>query len=245
MEKLGLNLGTLIVQIIHFLIIMVVLRAWVYKPLLGALQKRRETIEKGLEDARIAAEARENAEADAAGILSQAQTNAAQIIRDAKEKAESAGREVKAGIEEEISKTRKAALVEIEEERERALSEIRTHVSSLAIAAAQKLIGEALDEKKQRALVDEFFSGVKKGTVVVLEGTELQGTSAEVSSALPLSEEEQKTIKTEVLGKLGTEAAITFTVDPKILGGLIVKVGDRVIDGSLAGQIQNLRNSLD
>ena len=245
MEKLGINLGFLVVQIINFLIIMLVLKVWVYTPLLKALKKRRETIEKGLEDARIAAEARENAERDAAAILSEAQTNAAQIIRDAKEKAEAAGRDVKAGVEADIAKTRREALVEVEHERERVLGEIRTNVASLAIAAAQKLIGEALDEKRQHELVAEFFSGIKGGSITILGGTELIGSNAEVVSALPLTTDEQNVIKSEMLAKLGKTAAVDFNVDPKLLGGLVVRVGDKVIDGSVAGQIQNLRNSLE
>lgn len=245
MEKLGINLGFLIVQIINFAIIMVVLVAWVYKPLQRALKNRREKIERGLEDARVAAEARENAEKDATAILAEAQSNAAKVIREAREKAEAAGKEVRAGVDEEIAQTRKAALVENDAERERALSEIRTHVASLAIAAAQKLVGEALDEKRQHELVNEFFSGIKNGKVTVLEGNELSGTGAEIVSALPLTEEEQKVIKGDVLASLGKEAEINFNVNPRILGGLIVKVGDRVIDSSVAGQIQNLRSSLD
>ncbi len=244
MEKLGINLGFLIVQIINFVIIMIVLSAWVYKPLLNALTKRRDAIDKGLEDARIASEARDNAEKDAAKILAEAQTNAANVIREAKEKAELAGRDVKAALDAELAQTRKSALVEIDQERERALSEIRTHVASLAIAAAQKLIGEALDEKRQRALVAEFFSGIKNGSVVLIEGEEIKGTNAEVMSALPLTEDEQKVIKGEILGKLGKESEVAFNINPRILGGLVVRIGDKVIDGSVAGQIQNLRDSL-
>jgi F-type H+-transporting ATPase subunit b len=58
LEKLGLNLGYLFVQIFNFGILFVVLRAWVYKPILGLLDKRRMAIAQGLEDARVAAEAR-------------------------------------------------------------------------------------------------------------------------------------------------------------------------------------------
>lgn len=245
MEKLGINLGFLIVQIINFLIIMLVLKVWVYSPLQRALTKRRETIEKGLEDARIAAEARENAEKDAAEILAEAQTNAAQVIREAKEKAELAARDVRADVEADIAKTRQDALVEIDHERERVLGELRSNVASLAIAAAQKLIGEALDEKRQHELVTEFFSGVKNGRITILEGNEIEGQSAEVLSALPLTSEEQATITGEMLNKLGEKTEVNFKVDPNILGGLILKVGDKVVDGSVAGQIQNMRNSLD
>lgn len=245
MENLGFNLGFLLIQIIAFLITVVVLRAWVFKPLQGSLKKRRDTIEKGLEDARIAAEARENAEKDASAILAEAQASAAQIIREAKEKAEVTARDLKAVVDVEIAKSRKDALVDIEHERERVLGEIRNNVASLAIAAAQKLVGEALDEKRQHELVAEFFSGIKDGKVSILESTTLAGESAEVLSALPLTEAEQKTIKGEMLNRLGETTEIAFNVNPNILGGLVVRVGDKVVDGSVAGQIQNLRNSLD
>jgi len=245
LDKLGLNLGFLLIQIIAFLITVVVLKAWVFNPLQKSLQKRRETIDKGLEDARIAAEARENAEKDAADILAQAQASAAQVIREAKEKAELTAREVKAGIEADIAKTRQDALVEIDHERERVLGEIRANVASLAIAAAQKLVGEALDEKRQHELVAEFFSGIKEGRITLLEGREFDEGNAEVMSALPLTADEQNLISGEMLKKLGEKAEVNFNVDPDILGGLIIKVGDKVVDGSVAGQIQNLRNSLN
>jgi F-type H+-transporting ATPase subunit b len=245
LEKLGLNLGFLLVQIISFFIILLTLKVWVYQPLLNALKKRRETIEKGLEDARVAAEARENAEKEASSILAEAQASAAHIIRESKEKAEVTARDVKADAEVDITKLRKDALDEIERERERVLGEIRNNVASLAIAAAQKLVGEALDEKRQHELVAEFFSGIKDGKIKILEGNEWTGETAEVKSALPLTESEQKIIKGEMLNRLGDKADVAFHVDPNILGGLVVKVGDKVVDGSVAGQIQNLRSSLE
>jgi F-type H+-transporting ATPase subunit b len=209
------------------------------------MKKRRETIEKGLEDARIASEARENAEKDAAAIISKTQTKAAQMIREATLKAEEANRDVRAIVEEERVNSRKAALIEIEQERDRALNDLRGQVSALAIAAAQKIIGKTLDTKRQHALVDEFFSGIKSGKVVVLEGAELSGKDAEITSALPLTEAERKTVSADLISKLGSKAKIQFSVDPAILGGLVLRVGDKVVDGSIASQIQNLRQSLN
>ncbi len=244
MEKLGLNLGFLIVQIINFAIIMVVLIAWVYKPLMNMLTKRRAKIEKGLEDAQVAADARANAEKDAEALMADTQSKAAQMIREATEKAEAANRDVRSAAEAEIAHLRQAELVEIGAEKERALNELRVHVSALAIAAAQKIIGETLDEKRQHALVNEFFSGVKAGKVTILENIELDGDEAEITSALPLTEVEKKTVKDDVMKKLGSKASVRFNVDPNILGGLILRVGDKVIDGSVVNQVQSLRESL-
>lgn len=243
MDKLGLNLGYLLLQIFNFLILFVVLRVWVYKPILGLLDKRRQTIAQGLEDARVAAEARANAEKEAAKIVADAQAEASKVVREANERAQGVAKEVKAEAEAEAAKAREAVLAESEVERNRILGDLRGQVAALSIAATQKLVGEALDEKRQHALLDEFFSGVKAGKVVVLDDASIKGESAEVTSALPLTDKEQDAVKKDVLAKVGAQA-VTFRVDPSILGGLVIKVGDKVMDGSVSGKLEGLRQNL-
>ena len=243
MEQLGLNLGFILVYLFNFLIMLVVLRIWVYKPILGLLEKRRQNIAQGLEDARVAAEARASAEKEAAKIIADAQAEASKIVREANERAQGVAKEVKVEAETEAAKAREAALAEAEAERNRVLADLRGQVAALSISAAQKLVGEALDEKRQRALLDEFFSGVKSGKVVVLNDANFKGEAAEVTSALPLTDQEQDTVKKDVLAKAGAQA-VTFRVDPSIMGGLVIKVGDKVLDGSIAGKLEGLRQNL-
>ncbi len=238
MEGLGINLGYLLVQIFNFAIMFVVLKEWAYKPILNMLEERRTTIAQGLEDARVAAEARANAEQEAQKILAEAQAKAAETVRAASERADEAAREIKTAAEAEAAKIIERARAEAESEKERVLAELRPQVAALAMAAAQKLVGDALDEQRQRALLDEFFSGVKSGKVVVTDET-FAGQQVEVVSALPLSDEEKAAIKKD----LGAED-IVFSVDPKILGGLIVKAGDRVLDASVAARLEGLRASI-
>jgi F-type H+-transporting ATPase subunit b len=243
MEALGINFGLLIVQIIAFFIVLLTLNAWVYKPMLNMMETRKQKIAQGLEDARVAAEARADAQKDADKIRAEAQVEASKIVGEATERAAAAANDVKAAAEADIAMARDAAVAEAELERNRILGDLRSQVAALAIAAANKLVGEALDEKKQRALLDEFFSGVKSGRVVVLDDAGFKGESAEVTSALPLSKEEEESVKKGVLAKVGAQA-VTFRVDPSILGGLIIKVGDKVLDGSVAGRLEGLRQSL-
>ena len=243
MDKLGLNLGYLFVQIFNFAIIFVVLKKWVYGPVLTMLDKRRETIAQGMEDARVAAEARANAEEEAAKIKADAQAEASKIVSEATERAQSAGADVKAAAEAEAATAKDKALADVAAERNQMLGDLRGQVAALAIAGAQKLVGEALDEKRQHALLSDFFAGVKDGSVVVLDGENFQGDSAEVTSALPLTDAEQASVKKDVLAKSGAEA-VSFLIDPSILGGLVIKVGDKVVDGSVAGKLEGLRQNM-
>ncbi|MGD8850076.1 MAG: F0F1 ATP synthase subunit B, partial [Anaerolineales bacterium] len=214
MEGLGINLGYLVVQVFNFLIILVILIAWMYRPLINMLEERRERIAKGLEDARVASEARENAEQEADQIIAKAQQEASKLVRESTERGEEVRREIKENAEQEAAEIRATAHDQAQEVKEQALSDLRGQVASLAISAAQKVIGEALDEKRQRALIEQFFSGVKEGKVVLIDEESLSGGSAEVTSALPLTDEEQQTIRDDIVGKLGDTATITFRVDP-------------------------------
>lgn len=243
MEALGLNLGFLLVQIFNFLIIFIILRAFVFSPIIDLLNKRRTSIAQGLQDAQVAAEAKENAEKDAQEIIAAAQAEANQKVQEATERAEKASKEIIAQAEIDAAKEHEAAIADAQLERERILADIRRQVGGLAIAAAQKLVGEALDEKRQHALLDEFFSGVKSGKIVVLEDAILSGASAEITSALPLTDQEKETVRNEIISKTGSQT-VTFRVDPSILGGLLIKVGDKVLDGSVAGQLQTLQQTL-
>jgi F-type H+-transporting ATPase subunit b len=243
MEALGINLGLLIVQIIAFGIVFLTLNAWVYQPMLNMMESRKQKIAQGLEDARVAAEARANAEKEAAKVITDAQTEASKIVREATERAALAGQEVKSTAEAEAARAREAAIAGAEVERNRILGDLRSQVASLAIAAANKLVGESLDEKKQRSLLDEFFSGVRAGKLVVLAGEDFRGEAAQVTSALPLHKDEEETVRRDVLSKSGAKD-VTFRVDPSILGGLVIRVGDKVLDSSVAGKLEGLRQSL-
>jgi len=244
LEKLGINLGYLIVQILNFIIIFLVVKKWIYDPVLRMLNKRQKTIAEGVENARIAGEEKAKAEEQAAQIITEAQGKAAEIVREATNRADVAAQDIKNAADAEAAKILETARHEAEKTKEGLLEQLRPQVTALAISAAQKLVGDALDEQRQRALVAEFFSGVKANKVVLLEeGEKVEGTEAEVVSALPLTADEKNVVSKEVLAKVGAQD-VSFRVDPTILGGLIVRVGNRVLDGSVAAKLGNLRQDL-
>ncbi len=244
MEKLGISLGYLLFQIFNFAVMCVLLYAWAYKPILRMLDNRKKKIAQGLEDARVASEARANAEQEAGRIVAEAQNRANQLMRETTDRSEALAREIRATAEAEASKEREVALAEVEMERDHMLTDLRSQIAALAISAAQKLVGEALDERRQHALIDEFFSGIRAGRVVVLENANISGTSAEVVSALPLSDEEMEAVKRDILAKVGSQATVSFRIDPNILGGLVIRVGGKQLDASVAGQLESLRQTI-
>lgn len=232
MAALGINLGYLIMQILGIIILMAILNQFAYKPILNILDQRKERIAKGLEDARQAAQARDNADAEAKKIMDEARAEAASIRSEAASAAEESAKKIVADAGEEARKIKEAAAADGEKERDRVLADLRTQVASISMAAANRLVGEALDEKKQRSLISDFFSKVPAGVSA-------DGGTATVTSALPLTEAELKQVKKSLKAD-----NVEVNVNPDILGGLIVRVGDQVVDNSVAAQMSGMANSL-
>lgn len=233
MEALGINLGYLFIQIIAFIAIYVLLSRFLYNPLIAVLKERRARIERGLEDAQKAANARLNAEQEAEKILAQARTEAQGVIDEARGRGETVAKQVEADARAAAEKIREDGRAAAVEERNAQLAGLRNQVAAISLAVAQQLIGETLDEKRQQALINDFFAKVPA------EAKSLKGDVV-VVSAMPLSDAEQNKARKEI----GADN-VSFQVDPSILGGLIVRSGDRVVDGSvrsgLSGIAQRIR----
>ncbi len=234
MAALGINIGFLGMQIILFVILLMVLKGYLYEPMLNALEERKARITKGLEDAREAAVARDNADVEAKKILDAARAEAANIRAEAAVQAEETAKAIEAEATQSAKATVEAAVVAAESERDSVLAEMRGQISAIAIAAANKLIGEGLDESRQHAIIADFFAKTPADV------SKMSGDSAVVTSALPLTDEEQANVSSSL-----SATDIEFKVDPSIMGGLIVRVGDQVVDNSVAGQMDALQASLD
>jgi len=233
LTPLGINSGLLFVQTFNFILMAVLLTFLMWKPAVNMLDARSEKIQKGIEDAAEAAKARQNAEQEAQKVLADARAEASKIIDEARGRGDEVAQQIESGARSEADKIRSDARTEAESARDTELAGLRDQVLNISMAVAQRLIGENLDAKKQKAIVDDFFSKVPA------EAKSLSG-NVEVVSAMPLTDAEQSKAKKE----LGSDD-VNFSVDPSILGGLIVRAGDRVVDGSVRSGLADLSSRLN
>ena len=69
-------------------------------------------------------------------------------------------------------------------------------------------------------------------------------TTAEVTSAHPLTDDQVSALRTNLRNRLGRDVAVDLNVDPTILGGLVVKVGSQMIDGSIRTKLNTLAHAM-
>lgn len=232
MEGLGINGGFLLAQLINFGFIFLALTVLAWRPLIRFLEARRERIAKGLEDARAAEQARADAERNAQKLIDQGRSEAAKIVEEGRSRGEEQAKIVLEDARKEADAIRQKARTDAEEEKTVVLGQVRSQVADLAIAAAERVIGQSLDEKKAQAIVAEFFAKVPEDAKKI-------GDTLEVISALPLTDAEKKDLEKKTGAK-----HVSYTVDPSILGGLILRAGDKVIDGSVRTSLTSLAGQM-
>ena len=75
-------------------------------------------------------------------------------------------------------------------------------------------------------------------------GVDVAALKAEITSAVALTDEERTEIEKKLVESFGSNLEFSYQVDPDILGGLIVQVGDKLIDDSVRGRLNALRQKI-
>lgn len=230
---LGINAGFLLTQTVNFLVVASLLYFLMIGPMGRMLDGRSAKIQKGLDDAQKAANARRNAEEDAEKIRAEARAEAQKLIEEGRQRGEEMSQGIRSEAQTEADKIRSDAREQAATERESELSGLRNQVANISVALANRLIGDSLmDEGSRKALISDFFSRVPD------DAKSISG-DVTVVSAMPLEDDEKSRIEGELNG-----ANITYQVDPNILGGLVIRSEDRVVDGSVRSGMNNLSGRL-
>ena len=155
--------GTVIVELIAFLVMMAVLARWVYPEIVKLAEARQRLIADQLTEAE---KSRSDAEArlkEAEAKLNEARKTAQTMIDAATKSAEQLRQELKQKAEDEAKRLTAAARKEIEAERERAIQSVRNEVAGLVVSATEKVIGETLDAVKHKQLIERAIAEVASG----------------------------------------------------------------------------------
>ena len=159
MDALGIEWSLLLAQIVNFLLLIVLLRMFLYQPVLNMLNARKERIAQSMKDAgRVSAAARE-AEQEKAKVLEQARREAQEIRAQATRDAEKIAQEVRGRADLEATDIRMKAQVDASRQIELALADANKQIADLAILATEKLLGRELaDKAEQKRFVAEFLA---------------------------------------------------------------------------------------
>ncbi len=158
--SLAPNWPQLLTTILGFLLLLWIMRRFAWNPILDMIDQRREKVEKDYAAAERELSSAESLKADFETKLGEIKV----IERERVQEAVKRGEELAGGIVEkargEVDQTRAKGLQDLELESLKARQALRDDVVDLAIGAAEKLIGERLDEAKHRQLIEHYIDSV-------------------------------------------------------------------------------------
>ena len=157
MEGLGISIPTLITQIVSFIILLVLLRVFAYKPIMKMMDERSKRIKDSLEQAEAVKQQSARAEEE----LKKQIELASREGQDRIARAIKAGEEVKQKAAEDARKEAQMlftrARQEIRQERDEAIDGVRREFADLTVLAAGKVIEKSLDKADHRELIDKVL----------------------------------------------------------------------------------------
>lgn len=152
--------ATLVAQIINFLILMVLLAKFAYKPLIKVLEERQKKIADSIESAELAKVEAQQLKQDYQEQLSTARKEAQGLVDKAIKLAEQSKEDILEEARQEHARILKTVQAEIAREHEQALTQLKSEVVSLSMAAASKIVAKNLDTEANAKLVNDFIENL-------------------------------------------------------------------------------------
>lgn len=154
-SALGVNLKSFVFQLITFLIVLLILRRWVFPKLVATLEARRQALEASLVQAKQTEEALQSAEAKVGEMLHQARLQADAILAEANSKVDGIIAKGEASASERAARIVAEAEERLGLERERLHKELRGELADLVVSATEKVLNQKINEHEDRKLVEQ------------------------------------------------------------------------------------------
>ena len=155
MLKFDLNLLWTVINLIVFFVLM---KVFLFKPIKKTLDARKELIAKQFKDAEDANNAAEQKMADYESKIANVQSEAEQIISDAKDNAKVEYGKIISRAEVDTARMKKETQKQIDAEKESARAAAKEEIASLAMQAAEKVVGANVDDKTNNNILNEFLN---------------------------------------------------------------------------------------
>lgn len=163
LQLVSINPGTIVFTLINTLIIFLIFKIFLFKPVGKILDKRKEMAASAIKDAEAAKAAAEAAEKEYNESLANAKAEAAEIVKQATIRAQKREEEIVNEANQKAAELRMKAEENIERDKQRALNEVKDQISELVVMAAGKVVEKEISASDNEEIISKFLNEV--GTV--------------------------------------------------------------------------------
>lgn len=163
-EIISVNIWQILVSLCNLVILFLIVKKFLYKPVCNMLKNREELLEKQKEEARQSLEDAERTKEELESQLKGANDRANEILAEATEQAQRRRDKIAEEAKQEAEAIVRQAKTEAELEKKRAEEEIKTQIVEVSFALGEKIIEREIKAEDHHALVDSFISQIGDDT---------------------------------------------------------------------------------
>ena len=156
----SINPATIVFTLINLLIIFLIFRFLLYKPVCKMLDKRKEMAAAEIDEARKAKEAAQKAEEEYTARLADAKAEASEIMKQATLRAQKREEEIVGEANKKAAEIRTKAEESIERDKQRAINEIKNEISDIVVMAAGKVVEKEISASDNEEIISKFLEEV-------------------------------------------------------------------------------------
>jgi F-type H+-transporting ATPase subunit b len=237
---------TVSAQIVNFLVLVYLLKRFLYRPVLTAMETRERAIAERIQSAEEkdrAAQALRQAYEEQAEALEMQRT---QLLDEAKQQAEARRESLLAELRDEMDRKRAAWQAELDKEQAKLQHEIRSLMADSLVAALRKILADLADADLERAIIRRFvvqlnaLPGDQKETLV----TSTREDDVIVATSFPMDESQTRLLE-QCLKDIGVAAPVVFQNRPELIGGVLLETGGQRWTWSMESYLDELAQALD
>lgn len=157
----NINLKAFLFQLATFVIVLWILRRWVFPKLASTLEARRQTLEQSLVDARKTREALARAEGEVDKLLNQAREQADQTLSDAQAQGKELIKSAETAAEQRAERLLKEAMSQIDQEKIKLREELKGELTELVVTTTEKVLRKKIDGKEDSRLIEQSVKELK------------------------------------------------------------------------------------
>ena len=234
---------TVAVQIANFLILIALLKRFLYGPLLRAMDKRQKAIDESLADA---ARSQQEAVVQSAALAGEREALASTreaLLRQAASEVESWRKTVLLRIREEIEETKQLWWQQLIDEQDSFFDKLKIRISEQVVRVADKVLVDLADDRLEAKLVGVFLAKMATDHDFAV-GHPLEAGELLVATDRALSPESREGLRNELTARFGLGKTIIFKEEPGLGFGIRLTVGDQAWEWNLARYMQELEQDI-
>ncbi|MDX1645810.1 MAG: F0F1 ATP synthase subunit delta [Longimicrobiales bacterium] len=239
---------TFVAQIVNFVLLVYLLKRFLYRPVMDAIERREEGVRKRLEDARRTEEEAQEGKARFEALQRELERTRAEVLRAAEEEAEQRRQELTTQVRDEVRAIREDWRESLRRQRDAFLHELRRRMSRELFGLVERVLEDLASADLEDRLLEVFLQRLPDAhdseREELVEAALTADRSVRLRSSFPLSTDQRERLRRAVVAWAGTDLELSWEEDPGLTLGIELQAGDRKLAWSVDEYLQALETDV-